>query len=67
VRRGHDVVVFDRDQPIARLVPYEARAKLVIRHPTPGAPAPGEVELPKARKIKSDILQLLRDERQTHR
>ncbi len=32
VRRGQEVIVFDRDTPIARIVPYRAgRPKLVVR------------------------------------
>jgi prevent-host-death family protein len=67
VRRGHDVVVFDRDRPIARLVPYETRPGLVVRQPRPDAPAPGEVPLPRPRKLRHDVLQLLYEERQSHR
>lgn len=67
VRRGEDVVVLDRNEPIARLVPYRARGGLVVRHPAPGAPAPGKVPLPRPRKYRVDIVELLMNERQRHR
>ena len=48
VQRGQQVVVTDRDQPIARLVPYEAKRResdslLMPRDPT--APPLGQVAI----------------------
>lgn len=35
VRKGHEIVIRDRETPIARLVPYEqGRPRLEIIHPT---------------------------------
>ena len=67
VRRGHEAVVLDRNQRIARLVPYEADRGLVVRGPAPGAVAPGEVQLPRARRIRSDVVEVLLRERQSDR
>jgi antitoxin (DNA-binding transcriptional repressor) of toxin-antitoxin stability system len=67
LRRGDDVIVLDRDRPIARLVPYDAGDRWVVREPRAEGPAPGEVELPHPRKLRTDVLQLLLEERQSHR
>ncbi len=64
VRRGHPVVVYDRDTPVARLVPYEsAQEPLSIRRPIRGL---REVILP--RPVRSvDSLTALLEERQASR
>jgi prevent-host-death family protein len=68
VRRGHEVTVLDRDTPIARLVPYEAdAAALPVRRPGSGAPRLQEVALPPALVFEGDIVELLRQERETDR
>ena len=67
VRGGHTIVVLDRDQPIARIVPYRPDLPLVIRSPRPGAPTPGQVPLPSPLDIEIDVLELLREERQSNR
>jgi prevent-host-death family protein len=68
VRNGHEVLVYDRDTPIARLVPYRKEAtRLKIRHPAKGAPRIQDVPLPPPLKIKGDIVTLLLEERQNDR
>lgn len=67
VRRGGQVVVLDRDTPVARIVPYTAGRELVIRKPHDGAPAPGKVELPPPLRRERDIVDLLLAERQVGR
>ena len=67
-RRGRMVTVTNRDIPVARLVPMdEKRDVLVIHRPDPGAPAPGKVKLPPLLRTKRDIVEILLEERQSHR
>jgi antitoxin (DNA-binding transcriptional repressor) of toxin-antitoxin stability system len=69
VRRGRTLTVLDRDTPIARIVPYGGgeRRLLSIRAPRPGTPPIHRVKLPPPLKLKVDILDLLAEERQSHR
>ena len=67
VRRGETVAVFDRDTPIAHIVPVEQAAALRIRRPRPGAPALNRVPIPRPLKTKVDVVALLLEERQGHR
>jgi prevent-host-death family protein len=68
VRRGRSLVVFDRDTPIARIVPYEAPpGPLAVRGPRPGAPKPGRVPLPPPLRLDVDVVDLLLEERQGER
>jgi prevent-host-death family protein len=67
VRRGETISVLDRDTPVAQIVPVRERSALRIRKPTPGAPPPNRVPLPKLTKRQIDVVQLLLEERQGHR
>ena len=68
VRRGHALVVTDRDTPIARLVPYRSEGDLLsIREPAGAFPSLQRVPLPKAVKLGVDAVELLLEERQTER
>jgi len=67
VRRGETIAVFDRDTPVAQIVPIRDRPALRIRKPTPRSPAPNRVRLPKPAKLNVDIVELLLEERQGHR
>jgi prevent-host-death family protein len=63
-RNGEPVEVLDRGRPVARIVASgEEGAGLVVRPPREGAPAPGLVPLPRARKLRRDVLDYLREER----
>src|SRR5205085_11206764 len=47
VRKGDDLTVYDRDQPIARIVPYAAPAgRLVVREPLRSYRTLGHIPLP---------------------
>lgn len=46
VRRGGEVVVVDRDTPIARIVPYKTSGALVVREPTGPYKRPFDVPMP---------------------
>ena len=67
VRRGETIAVLDRETPIAQIVPVRNRATIRIRRRVPGTPPPNQVPLPKPLKVKIDVVQLLLDERQSHR
>jgi prevent-host-death family protein len=67
VRRGETIAVLDRDTPVAQIVPVRDRSALRIRKPAPGALSPNRVRLPKPSKSNVDVVQLLLEERQSHR
>jgi prevent-host-death family protein len=67
VRSGQTIAVLDRETPIAQIVPFAERAKLLVRKPARGAPAPNRVPLPEPLKIKLDMVELLLEERQSYR
>ena len=67
VRRGETIAVLDRETPVAQIVPVRDRAALSVRKPAPGTPAPNRVRLPKPGKLKIDVVELLLEERQSHR
>jgi prevent-host-death family protein len=62
-RRGETVTVYDRDTPVARLVPYEG-ATLQVRKATTALPS---VKLPPPLGRDIDSMAALADERQTGR
>ena len=65
VRRGHPIIVCDRDTPIARLVPYVAEGEsLTVRQPIR---ALQDVELPPPIGRPTDSLGALLEERQLTR
>ena len=67
VRRGETIAVLDRETPVAQIVPVRDRAALRIRKPAGDAPRPNQVPLLKPLKSSVDIVQLLLEERQSHR
>jgi prevent-host-death family protein len=67
VRGGQTITVFDRETPVAHIVPIRDRVTLNIRKRPAGTPPPNRVPLPKPLKIGIDILDLLLEERQTQR
>ena len=68
VRRGHPVIVLDRNQPIARLIPFEAEGEtLVIREPMGRYASLQTVPLPNGLDLDIDIVDLLLEERQVER
>ena len=66
VRRGHVLTILDRDTPVARVVPYEEPDVLRTRRPA-GHRSVRAVRLPPPLTTTIDILELLRDERQSER
>ncbi len=67
VRAGHSIAILDRNTPVAHIVPAKRDSALKIRNPLPGSPALNHVPLPKPLTIKIDIVELLLEERQSHR
>ena len=67
VRNGETISVLDRETPVAQIVPVRGRVALRIRKPAPGTPPPNRVKLPKPLEIDIDIVDLLLEERQSHR
>lgn len=63
VRKGHDLTVVDRDQPVARLVPYVTSGTLVVREPVSSYRTLGDVPLPPPAKLHIDAVALLLDDR----
>jgi prevent-host-death family protein len=67
VRRGDSVTVFDRDEPIARIIPYTPGGTPRIRKPSPGAGRLSEIPLPPPFPGGSDIVALLLEDRESER
>ena len=68
VRRGSSLTVFDRDTPIAKIVPYGENGSLItVRTPTQGSPKLHKISLPPPLKLRKDIVHLLLEERQSER
>jgi prevent-host-death family protein len=67
VRRGESVTVFDREQPIARIVPYVSGPALRVRRPRPGSARPGDVRLPAPLRVRTDVVALLIADRERER
>lgn len=68
VRRGVEVTIHDRDEPVARLVAYRsADTRLVVREPARKYATLGKIPLPKPAKLKVDVTELLLQERRSGR
>jgi prevent-host-death family protein len=67
VRRGETITVLDRDTPVARLVPIDVTANgLVIHRPKkPGRLS--DVKLPPPSGMKTDVVKLLVEDRESGR
>jgi prevent-host-death family protein len=65
VRRGHVVTIFDRNEPIARVVPYVSSGPLVVREAVRRYRTLKEIPLPPPLKLDSDIVDVLLDDRRS--
>ncbi len=64
VRRGLTLTVFDRDTPIARIVPYSAEGEaLAVRKPLGRVRSLHRVSLPPPLRLDIDIVDILLEER----
>ncbi len=67
VQGGESITVLDRNRSVAQIVPMRERVGLRIRKPAVDSPKPNKVSLPKPMAQKLDVVQLLLEERQSHR
>ena len=67
VQGGESIAVLDRNRAVAHIVPVLERPGLRIRKPATDSPKPNKVSLPQSIANKIDILELLMEERQSHR
>jgi prevent-host-death family protein len=67
VRGGHEITVYDRDQPIARIVPYAPGGVLSVREPMHAYRTLGDIELPPRAKMDVDAVELLLEDRRSER
>ena len=67
VQGGESIAVLDRNRAVAHIVPILERPGLRIRKPATDSPKPNRVSLPQSIANKIDIVELLMEERQSHR
>lgn len=67
VRRGHELTIYDRDQPIARVVPYAEQTPLIVREPLVAYGKLGDVPLPPPLGVDIDAVELLLEDRNSGR
>jgi len=67
VQGGESIAVFDRNRAVAHIVPILERSGLRIRRPATDSPKPNKVSLPKTVSQEIDVVELLLEERQSHR
>jgi antitoxin (DNA-binding transcriptional repressor) of toxin-antitoxin stability system len=64
VRRGHSLIVLDRDTPIAQIVPCSnGDISLTIRQPPPRSPKPKDFRPPGPLKLRHDPVAVLFEDR----
>jgi prevent-host-death family protein len=66
VRKGHELVITDRDRPVARVIPYaEAATKteLQVIEPTRDPAGLKRLRFKPVRGIKTDVVSLLLEDR----
>jgi prevent-host-death family protein len=66
-RKGGEVTVMDRDQPIARIVPYDEAVALQIREPLVAYKTLGDIPLPPPIALDVDPVELLIEDRRRDR
>ena len=68
VRKGHELTIQDRDQPIARVVPYStASGQLVVREPTRTYRTLGSIPMPAPAALDVDVVEMLLEDRRRER
>lgn len=63
VRRGNELTIYDRDQPIARVVPIDKTTPLAVREPLARYDTLGDIPLPPPLGQDGDIVDLLLEDR----
>lgn len=64
---GESIAVLYRNRAVAQIVPMREKSGLRIRKPATDSPKPNKVSLPQTLAQKIDVVQLLLEERQSHR
>jgi prevent-host-death family protein len=68
VRKGGEITVLDREQPIARIVPYAEPVPLAVREPLRRYRTLGEIPLPpRPADLDFDVVELLLEDRRAER
>jgi prevent-host-death family protein len=65
VRKGNEITVYDRNVPIARVVPYTTAGPLVVRESVRKYTTLREIRLPHPLKLDVDPVSLLIEDRNT--
>jgi prevent-host-death family protein len=66
VRKGRELTIHDRDQPVARVVPWAAPAgRLQVREPTRAYRTLGEIAMPAPARLRGDVVETLLEDRRT--
>jgi prevent-host-death family protein len=65
VRRGNEITIYDRDQPIARVVPIAKSSPLSVREPSVRYARLGDIPLPPPLGQTVDVVELLLDDRRS--
>lgn len=63
VRRGGEVTVYDRNEPIARMIPYAPTGALVVREPVQAYRTLNDIKLPPPVRLDIDPVELLLEDR----
>lgn len=67
VKRGEEVTVYDRNEPIARIVPFTVGGALIVREPARSYKSFRDITLPPAVKLDVDPVELLLQDRNKQR
>jgi prevent-host-death family protein len=67
VKRGEEVIVYDRNEPIARIVPFTTRGSLIVREPVRSYKSFRDIKLPSPVKLDVDPVELLLQDRNRER
>jgi len=67
VKRGEEVTVYDRNEPIARIVPFTSRGALIVREPAREYKSFRDIKLPAPVKLDVDPVALLLEDRNRER
>ena len=63
VRRGRELTIYDRETPIARVVPLRSTGALAVREPAVAYATLGDIELPPPLRVDVDVVDLLLEDR----
>ena len=62
VRQGRELTIYDRDHPIARVIPVTEQAPLMVREPVARYGTLGDIQMPPPLELDGDIVdELLAD------